>query len=290
MLLEMSSTRLERNFSMSNQSGFNFTSAAKPLDPSIKWAGGKRWLVPEFAKFWASHQHQRLVEPSCGAAAITLGIRPASALLNDINPHLMNFHRWLQRGFIIEIPMVNEQTAYYAHRTRFNALVKAGCTNDKELAELFYYLNRNGFNGLCRFNQSGEFNVPFGKYSQIDYRRDFTEYRTAYTAWTLTVGHFMEVALEPEDFIYADPPYDGDDGAFVGYAGIPFDWQDQVRLAQWLAQHAGPVVASNAATPRIMQLYRELGFTLSERQVGRAINCRGDKRKSVAEMLATKNL
>jgi DNA adenine methylase len=83
----------------------------------------------------------------------------------------------------------------------------------------------------------------------------------------LTAAHFEQVAVEPDDFIYADPPYDGDEGAFTGYAGIPFDWQDQVALTRWLARHPGPVVASNAATSRIVEFYRDLGFALSERQV-----------------------
>jgi DNA adenine methylase len=273
-----------------SQIDFTFTDGAKALDPPLKWAGGKRWLVPEFAKLWRPHQHRRLVEPFCGAAAITLGVRPANALLNDINPHLVNFHRWLQRGLVIGILMENKEAAYYAHRERFNRLAQAGHVNDKELAELFYYLNSNGYNGLCRFNRKGGFNIPFGKYKELNYQRDFTDYRPAYAPWSLTVADFAEVALEPDDFVYSDPPYDGDDGAFVGYAGIPFEWQDQVRLAQWLARHPGPVVASNAATPRIMQLYRELGFELSERLVTRAINSKADKRGAVAEMLATRNL
>ena len=132
--------------------------------------------------------------------------------------------------------------------------------------------------------------MPFGKYNQIEYRQDFSTYRNAYLNWLLTAGHYEALELEPDDFIYADPPYDGDETAFTRYAGIPFDWQDQVQLARWLAEHRGPVVASNAATSRIVELYRQLGFGLSERQVARAINSKADKRGPVAEMLATRNL
>jgi DNA adenine methylase len=275
---------------MSSQIGLGFGASA--LDPPLKWAGGKRWLVPEFAKLFSPHRYRRLVEPFCGAAAITLGVAPTRALLNDINPHLINFHRQLQRGLTIEMPMENEQSAYYQNRHRFNRLTRESRfdRDGKELAELFYYLNRTGFNGLCRFNQDGGFNVPFGKYEHIEYRRDFSPYREAYSNVVFTAGHFEGVAPEPDDFVYADPPYDGPDEAFTGYAGIPFDWQDQVKLAHWLAQHPGPVVASNAGTDRIRKLYLECGFAISERQVARAINSKGDKRGAVTEMLAVRNL
>jgi DNA adenine methylase len=274
---------------MNNQLTLGFGPAG--IDPPLKWAGGKRWLVPEFGTLFNAHRHRRLVEPFCGAAAITLGVRPTRALLNDINLHLINFHRQLQHGFIIEMSMENEPAAYYRNRDRFNRLAREGRfdRDGKELAELFFYLNRTGFNGRCRFNLDGGFNVPFGK-NHIEYRRDFSAYRDAYSNCVVTVGHFNEVALESDDFIYADPPYDRDPGAFTGYAGIPFDWQDQVTLAHWLARHPGPVVASNAATSRIVELYRDLGFALSERQVARAINSKADRRGPVAEMLAIKNL
>ena len=73
--------------------------------------------------------------------------------------------------------MENETRAFYRQRERFNALLRAGQGETAEAAGLFYYLNRTGYNGLCRFNGSGEFNVPFGKYSRIQYTRDFSTYR-----------------------------------------------------------------------------------------------------------------
>jgi DNA adenine methylase len=275
--------------SMSSQPSFHFTTPTA-LKPPLKWAGGKRLLVPEFSELWSKHKHRRLVEPFCGAAAITLGMRPDKALLNDINRHLMNFHRWLQCGLTIDIPMEYDREFYDRSSARFNQLANNGGVNSKEAASLFYYLNHTCFNGLCRFNRNGQFNVPFGKYKGVNYRREFAEYQQAYVNWTLSTGHFLKTAVEPDDFIYADPPYDGSKSAFVGYAGIPFNWQDQVALARWLAQHPGPVVTSNAATERITALYRELGFTLTTRQVARAINSKGEGRGAVAEMLAIRNL
>ena len=63
----------------------------KPLKPPLKWAGGKRWLLPHLMPLWAPYQDKRLVEPLCGGLAVTLGLMPQSALLNDINSHLINY-------------------------------------------------------------------------------------------------------------------------------------------------------------------------------------------------------
>src|SRR4029453_18654542 len=75
------------------------------MAPPLKWAGGKRWQVPRPAPLWRAHPHRRLVEPFCGGLAVTLGLMPDRALLNDINPHLINFYAWLKRGLCIEMPL-----------------------------------------------------------------------------------------------------------------------------------------------------------------------------------------
>ena len=133
--------------------------SARPL---LKWAGGKRWQVPHLRTLWAAHAHRRLVEPFCGGLAVTLGLAPSRALLNDANPHLINFYWWVQKGLVTDIEMANDRALFYRHRDRFNELLASGDAGSRESAALFYYLNRTGFNGLCRFNRRGLFNVPFG--------------------------------------------------------------------------------------------------------------------------------
>jgi len=95
------------------------------------------------------HSDLRLVEPFCGGLAVTLGLNPDRALISDINPHLINLYRWVQRGLTVSIPLKNDEAVYYQHRTRFNELVMSDHAESKEAAELFYYLNRTGFNGCA---------------------------------------------------------------------------------------------------------------------------------------------
>ena len=262
------------------------TSASASLRPPLKWAGGKRWQVPHLRPLWAAHADRRLVEPFCGGLAVTLGLRPARALLNDVNPHLVNFYRWLARGLVTDVPMANAEGRFYRHRERFNDLLRAGQDQTAEAAGLFYYLNRTGYNGLCRFNGSGEFNVPFGKYKRIGYIRDFSPYREVFTGWEFMAGDFAAVPLAPADFVYADPPYDVE---FTQYAQGGFSWTDQERTAEWLAQHPGPVVLVNQATPRIESLYAALGYELQVLVAPRRINCTGD-RTPAREVFALRNL
>src|SRR5207248_11120739 len=107
-----------------------------------------------------------------------------------------------------------------------NELLANGKASTKEAAALFYYLNRTGFNGLCRFNRSGEFNVPFGRYTRIGYTQDFTAYSAVFADWTFTNTDVEMVPVERGDFVYADPPYDVE---FTQYAKDGFTWDDQER-------------------------------------------------------------
>jgi DNA adenine methylase len=226
------------------------------------------------------------VEPFCGGLAAPLGLVPAQGLLNDINLHLINFYTQLQRGLEITIAMENDERSFYQHRSRFNQLIKEGKSRGAEAAQLFYYLNRTCFNGLCRFNQSGEFNVPFGTHRSINYATDFAAFRKTFANWIFTSLDIAALPIESDDFIYADPPYDVE---FTAYSAGGFSWEDQVRTAEWLAAHPGPVVLSNQATARIVTLYEKLGFELTYLAGPRRISCTGD-RTAAREILAVKGL
>lgn len=261
-------------------------SADPTLRPPLKWAGGKRWQVPHLRPLWNAHRGKRLVEPFCGGLAVAVSLMPRRALLNDVNPHIVNFYRWLKRGLKTDITMENDATAYYANRVRFNELLAGGQADTAEAAALFYYLNRTGYNGLCRFNQQGEFNVPFGRYKRLDYRTDFTDYVRAFARFEFSNTSFETIPLDATDFVYADPPYDV---VFRHYSKGGFEWDEQVRTAEWLAKHSGPVVLSNQATDRIVKLYRKLGYRLTYLSGPRLISCTGD-RTPAKEVLATRNL
>jgi DNA adenine methylase len=254
--------------------------------PPLKWAGGKRWQLPHLQPYWRAEPHRRLVEPFCGGLAVVLGLAPKQALLNDINPHLINFYKHLKKGLVSNLLQENKSTLFYSYRTEFNRLLEDGKSNTPRAAMLFYYLNRTGYNGLCRFNQSGGFNVPFGRYTNITYQSDFLEFRDVFSGWKFMNIPFEKLPLRSDDFVYADPPYDVE---FRQYSKDGFDWAQQEKTARWLAEHPGPVILSNQATPRIVKLYRDLGYGLKFLHGPRRISCTGD-RTPAEEVLAIRNL
>ncbi len=258
----------------------------RPLKPPLKWAGGKRWIVKHLEPLWLKSGSERLIEPLCGGLAVALGLLPRHAHLNDVNAHLVNFYRWLKKGLIIQLKMENDQDLYYAYRERFNHLIANGDLESFEAASLFYYLNRTGYNGLCRFNKKGFFNVPYGRYKIINYRHDFSDYRALLINWEFSALDFEKLEPAAVDFTYADPPYDV---PFTSYTAHGFHWADQIRFARWLAQLKGPVVVSNQATARIVELYGELGFNLRLLEGPRMISCNGN-RTPAREILATLNI
>jgi DNA adenine methylase len=244
------------------------------LQPVLKWAGGKRWLLPLLLSLRRGHERRRVVEPFCGGMAFTLAAMPERALLNDANPHLISLYREIRAGLKPTIRMRNDEGSYYSKRVRFNRLIKSGRAESAEAAQIFYYMNRTCFNGLCRYNARGLFNVPFGRYANVAYARDFKEHGRAFASWDFKCGDFASLEIDSDDFLYADPPFDAE---FTAYTPGGFTWDDQVRAAEWLSKHRGPVVVSNQATPRVVSLYRKLGFKVMTVPAPRRIRCNGDR-------------
>ncbi|MCL6613043.1 MAG: Dam family site-specific DNA-(adenine-N6)-methyltransferase [Firmicutes bacterium] len=264
--------------------------------PFLKWPGGKRRLVPYLLPHLGLPV-KRLVEPFCGSCALSLAVgdRAERFWLNDRNPDLMNLLLQLKRdpGALIArakeyfIPENNHEKAYYRLRERFNE-------EDDPLirAALFLYLNRHGYNGLCRYNAEGGFNVPFGRYRAPHFpEKEILAAAAVLARAELTICDFEEVmeACRPGDVVYCDPPYVplSATASFTAYAAGGFGPADQARLANAAARTAArgiPVVVSNHDTPLTRELYR--GARLESLDVRRNISCNGANRALVKEIVA----
>ncbi|MBD2153129.1 Dam family site-specific DNA-(adenine-N6)-methyltransferase [Leptolyngbya sp. FACHB-16] len=286
---------------------------AEVAESFIKWPGGKRrsrqariWQVLD--RVWANFScaSRTLIEPFCGAGNVALGLRAEKAVLGDANPHIINLWQQVQcDGLPITLSMRNERECYEAIRDSFNAAIADGNINTPDAAQQFLYLVKTGFNGLVRFNRSGGFNVPFGKHKTLTYPKDLKPYQNISKSWQFICQDWRETLklATADSFVYSDCPYDKFDGpeqlpllgeeyraegnGFVSYTSGGFPWPEQVALARALAELPCPVVASNAATPRILELYRGLGFEVQIVQAKRSISCNGD-RTDAAEMIAVK--
>ncbi len=262
--------------------------------PFLKWAGNKFSIVERVRR--QLPEGDRLVEPFVGSGAVFLNTDFPRYLLSDSNRDLVDLFNILKQqgpAFIercreLFVPDNNRETVYYRLREEFNATV-----DDRERrAALFVYLNRHGYNGLCRYNASGGFNVPFGRYRgpYFPEREMLTFHRKAKRAVFRheDFGKTMQQA-KPGDVIYCDPPYVplSASANFTAYSAGGFGDAEQERLAETSRQTAGrgiPVLISNHATEQSRALYA--GSAIEEFSVQRRISCNGEKRNKAEELLA----
>lgn len=254
----------------------------KLIKSPLKWAGGKSALVPKIKAIWDSVYSQnpnlRYVDLFAGGCVIPLNLQATRCVINDVNPHLISFwHEIKTYGELDTTNFVSTQAFFSTIRELFNR---------HHSPHHFYYLNRTGFNGLYRCNQKGIFNVSWGKYITVAYERDFTKWQEIIKHWEIRSTDFRHINTHVDDLVFADPPYD--DG-FTQYHSSEFNWEDQLSLAKKLAAHPGISIATNKATPRILDLYNGLGFQIELIDMPRRISCNGD-RKPVQEMFATRGL
>jgi len=260
----------------------------------LKWAGGKYSLVEHIQA--RLPQANKLVEPFVGAGSVFLNTQYKRYLLNDINPDLINLYNFLKlqpdalihdaRRFFTASH--NDEKMYYALREEFNA------TNDEYYrAILFLYLNRHGYNGLCRYSLSGKFNVPFGRYKKPYFPESemfvFAEKSQKATFTCLPFEKIFSRARRG-NVIYCDPPYApiSKTAAFTSYASQSFGQESQEKLAE-LAMKAAkqrgiPVLVSNHDLPLTRSLYKGADFSMLS--VKRSISQKGNNRKPVDEILA----
>lgn len=267
----------------------------KYVRPVLKWAGGKYRLLPELLP--RLPPGRRFVEPFAGSGAVFLNGEWENCLVADLNADLILFHRTLadgDAGFVRRCRELfengNAGEIYYERRERFNSLPPG-----PERAALFLYLNRHGYNGLVRYNASGGFNVPFGRYRAPYFpETEMSAFaaRARHGAVEFAVGDFRTVmaGLGRGDVAYCDPPYAplSRTANFTAYSGLVFGPGDQCALAEMAERAAAQgarVAVSNHDIPEVRDLYRGATSIVSF-PVRRSISCDGGARGMVDELLA----
>ena len=268
--------------------------------PFLKWAGGKRQLLDELVAR-VPREIGTYHEPFLGGGALFFRLRTLRrfqrAHLSDVNPELINAWRSVQLGLgnlLEELERLAERTLeddYYAIR----ALDPAALTRAQRAARLIY-LNKTGFNGLYRENRKGIFNVPYGHNSapRVLDRENLLAVSQALagTGVELEQAPFSAVLerAQPGDFVYFDPPYVplSASSSFTDYSRDGFGVNGQrelARVARELAGRGVEVLLSNSSAPLVYELYRGKGFQIEEITALRAINCKGEGRGAVKELL-----
>ena len=255
--------------------------------PFLKWLGGKTRLIERITA--ALPSGQCLAEPFVGSASVFLNTEFEHYLLNDINSDLINLYRHLQQDAKELIPSIkklfqakhNREKSYYSLRDRFNS---SSCTLER--SALFVYLNRHGYNGLCRYNRKGFFNVPFGRYVTPYFPQEELLHFVEFSNYDYR--NFLET-LPNNIVIYCDPPYVPltKTANFTSYSSKAFQDEEQewlARFAQEANKRKQTCLISNHDTAYTRKLYAKA--EISSFHVPRFVSAKANQRTPVRELLA----
>lgn len=271
---------------------------SEALAPIVKWAGGKRQLIPSIRpllpKKLASHTY---CEPFMGGGALLWALHPKHAIANDLNGELMNMYtvvRDTPHELIAHLQRHLNTPEYFYNLRMQDREPNFAERTPLERASRFIYLNKTCYNGLFRVNNAGEFNSPYGHYKRPNIVNEpsilaVSEYLRK-EGVSLSNADYQTVldALPADAFVYLDPPYHplSETASFTGYVQGGWKAADQERLRDACraldARHI-PFMQSNSDTPLIRELYRE--FHITTVQALRAVNSKGSGRGAVNELI-----
>lgn len=261
----------------------------------LKWAGGKSqslsMIIDSVGCFTG-----RFVEPFVGSGVVSLNMAAEKYILADYNQDLINVFKFVKEdaNFIIDlskyfIPENNVAEKFYELRARFN-----NTNNLREKALLFIYLNKHCFNGLCRYNKSGGFNVPFGKYKKVYFpENELLMFKNNLLSnCDLYYQSFEDTfkQLKEGDCCYCDPPYVplSSTASFTDYSVGGFNEEQQIQLAKLAEEAPCKVLISNHDIEFTRGLYNKAS-EIRTRKVSRHIAAKASARKPVYELLAIYN-
>lgn len=268
----------------------------KPIRSYLKWAGGKSKLIDAIKAFIPSDA-TRFIEPFVGSGVVALNLADQfkKVWMADANPDLVATHTqaiqnpdFIDRVSALFTANNNKPARYGWYRDEFNE-----STDPTRRAELFIYLNRHGFNGLCRYSATGKFNVSFGKYD-VPYlpEAELLTFGETLKHAKVEVSDFRKLLAKAGagDFVYCDPPYAplSNTANFTSYSQGGFSHKDQkslARLARNAAKRGATVVISNHDTPYTRELYKKAS-SIQSFMVGRSLAGNGDSRKKAPELFA----
>ena len=162
------------------------------MNPVLKYRGGKSREIPRFIHY-IPENFNRYIEPFFGGGAVYFHLEPKKAIINDANERLMTFYSQLRDEYpqmrqqldnlqrVYEdnhaeykrlkaltpderVPNANEEL-YYRMRKLFNH------PDDTYLdGVLYFFINKTAYSGMIRYNRNGDYNVPFGRYPNLNTR------------------------------------------------------------------------------------------------------------------------
>lgn len=270
----------------------------KLVAPFLKWVGGKRQIIPEILSHLPKNiSSLNYCEPFIGGGALFFHLEPKKAIINDYNDELINVYNVIKNDLeelLLDLKK-HQNTSEYFYQIRgidrqplFDDLTKV------QHASRIIYLNKTCFNGLYRVNSLGEFNSPFGRYTNPNIvnepvLRAVSKYLNS-SEITIINGDYEKVlnAVTADTFVYLDPPYHpiSESSNFTGYVQGGWTEKHQIRLKKAcddLDKKGVKFLLSNSSAPFIKELYSE--YKIHSINANRSINSDGEKRGQIEELL-----
>ena len=251
------------------------------MNPVLKYRGGKSREIPRFLQYLPD-SYERYIEPFFGGGALYFFLEPQKAIINDVNKRLINFYLQLQNNYnkmreqLNEIQSIyeknqetykrqkqitpddyvknNNEEFYYEMRNLFNKPNEASYLD----GVVYFFINKTAYSGMIRYNNSGEYNVPFGRYPNLNTKLITIEHHNLLQGAEIYNLDYKEIfkKASKDDFVFLDPPYDC---VFNDYGNIDmmngFDEQEHRRLAQDFKKLKCKALMVIGKTPLTMELY-----------------------------------
>jgi DNA adenine methylase len=266
-----------------------------PPHPFLKWAGGKRQLIPQMAKYFPKN-YNKYIEPFVGGGAVFFHLLPKISIISDNNPDLINCYKVIKDDVENLIKSLRkhiyEKNYYYKVRALDRDRNGFAKLSDVEKASRTIYLNKTGYNGLYRVNSKGFFNVPFGRHRNPKICDDVNLRNVSRALRNIEIylGSFelcLDYAKEG-DFVYLDPPYHplSETALFTSYTKSNFDKTSQKKLFEVfkeLDKKGCYIILNNSYSDFILDLYKDYGIVTLKAK--RNINSNSQKRGLIDEVL-----
>ena len=229
---------------------------SKPLKPLIKWSGGKSDEISKFAKY-IPMEYDLYIEPFIGGGSVYFNLSPPRAVISDVHTELIDFYQSIGDGHASEIydfmeTYQNDEETYYRVRDEMEISDKL------DNAVRFYYLRKTCFRGMMRYNKSGKFNIPFGRYKSVNFNELLNPEYANILKRTEIINTRFETIFEKyndgRNFMFLDPPYDSE---FTDYGYCQFGRDEQLKLAKCFKETNIRCLMIIGKTPFIEELYKD---------------------------------
>lgn len=181
------------------------------MKPIIKWSGGKHDEIKNFQEYIP--KFDLYIEPFIGGGSLFFYLEPKKSVISDVHVELIDFYKSIRDDKIKKIYNFmkhNENTEenYYEIRNNFNVETRL------DNAKRFYYLRKTCYRGMLRYNNSGKFNVPFGRYKTYNYDilldKGYTKLlsKKRTKIYNKDFTYIFDKYNDENNFMFLDPPYD----------------------------------------------------------------------------------